>query len=326
MKARLLAALPAIVVAITPFTALAQSTTKPARVGILLDDSAAPTPLWNECLERLRLLGWERGRNLIVETRYTESRPELFASAAAELVALSPDVIVAPNSQAVEAAMTQTASVPIVMLNVADPVGAGFIKSLANPGSNVTGSTNQLKDVIAKHHQLLLEIRPGLERLGQIFTPSNAGSALGLQENIVAMRELGVALVPIPLDQPSDLEAASAILARERPQALLVHVTPIAVRNLAEIAKLAVAHRLPSVAAYKVMAQGGLLMSYGPDRVESWRRAAIYIDKLLRGESPSNLPVEQPTKFELVINIKTATALGLTIPPTLLARADEVIE
>src|SRR5215203_5139071 len=117
---------------------------------------------------------------------------------------------------------------------------------------------------------------------------------------------------------------ASAILARERPQALLVHVTPIAVRNLAEIAKLAVAHRLPSVAAYKVMAQGGLLMSYGPDRVESWRRAAIYIDKLLRGESPSNLPVEQPTKFELVINIKTATALGLTIPPTLLARADEV--
>src|SRR5215204_6585708 len=157
--------------AIWPMVTRAQGTTKIARVGVLLSDAPTLTPVWNQCLERLRLLGWERGRNLIIEARYTESRPELFASAAAELVALSPDVIVAPNSQAVEAAMTQTASVPIVMLNVADPVGAGFIKSLANPGSNVTGSTNQLKDVIAKHHQF----RPGLERLGQIFTPSNAG-------------------------------------------------------------------------------------------------------------------------------------------------------
>src|SRR5215204_6730665 len=156
-------------------------TTKIARVGILLDDSAAPTPLWNECLERLRLLGWERGRNLIIEARYTEGRPELFAAGAAELVALSPDVIVAPSSQAVEAVLAKTSLIPIVMLNVSHPVEAGFIKSLASSDSNVTGFANQANDSEYKALELLREVSPGIARVGVLYSPSNAGSALAVK-------------------------------------------------------------------------------------------------------------------------------------------------
>jgi putative ABC transport system substrate-binding protein len=286
----------------------------------------ASKPFLDAFVDRLRALGWEQGRNLIIETRHTDGKSEQYAALAAELVALTPDVIVAPNSQAVAAAIAQTASIAIVMIGVSHPVEAGFIKSLANPASNVTGITNQLKDVDLKHYELLREIRPGLERIGVIFTSRNPGSVLSLQDAIVGTRQAGITVVPIPLEGPADIEAASAILTRERPQALEVHAAVLATNKLADIAKLATDHGLPTVAAFKFMARGGLLMSYGPDEVESWPHAARYVDRLLRGERPSNLPVEQPTKFDLVINLNTANALGITVPLTLQAQADEVIE
>jgi putative ABC transport system substrate-binding protein len=252
--------------------------------------------------------------------------PEMFAARAAELVALSPDVIVAPNSQAVAAAIAQTATIPIVMLNVSHPVEAGFIKSLVSSGTNVTGTTNQMKDVDAKLTELLRETRPGIASIGVIFTPSNAGSVLGLEQQTIAARSHGVTVVPIPLNRPADLDGIPAILDRERPQALVVHAPPIISLNLQSIAKLAVERRLPTVGPFKFMVRGGLLMSYGPDGLDSWRSTAVYVDKLLRGESASNLPIEQPKKFELVISLTTAKALGIDVPPALLARADEVIE
>jgi putative tryptophan/tyrosine transport system substrate-binding protein len=184
-------------------------TTKIARVGILIFGRAAPTPLWNECIERLRLLGWERGRNLIIEPRYTGGRPELFAAGAAELVALSPDVIVAPSSQAVEAVLAKTSSIPIVMLNVSHPVEAGFIKSLASSGSNVTGFTNQAKDSEYKALELLREVSPGIDRVGVLYSPSNAGSALAVKQLLATSPSaLGFSVVPVPIDRPADIHTA----------------------------------------------------------------------------------------------------------------------
>ena len=302
-----------------------QSTTKPRRVAIL---SGGPLrlPLLNAFLDQMRMMGWEQGRNFVLDARHADAKPEMFGVRAAELVALSPDLIVAPNSQSVSAAIAHTTSTPVVMIDVSNPVEAGFVKSLASSGSNVTGTTNQLKDVASKHYELLREVRPGLERMGVIFTPSNAGSALGVHEASVEMRRLGITLIPLAFDRPSDLDGVSAMLVPDGPQAVVVHPTPVTITNLAAIAKLALERRLPTVTAFRFMAQQGLLLSYGSDMPESWRRAAVYVDKLLRGESPSNLPIEQPTKFEFVINLRTARALGLAVPATLLARADEVIE
>jgi putative ABC transport system substrate-binding protein len=241
-------------------------------------------------------------------------------------MASSPDVIVATNSQAVAAAMSQTSSIPIVMLDVSHPVEAGFIKSLASPGSNVTGLTNQSKDIAAKHYDLLREINPRVERVALLFTPSNAGSVLGFQDQTATAQQAGISVIPVPFESAADLDSAAQIVRQGSAQALQVHNTPVALMNRLLIAKLAIELGLPTISFYPTMARDGLLMSYGADQAESWRRAATYVDRLLKGESPSDLPVEQPTAFKLVLNLKTANALGLSIPPTLLARADEVIE
>ena len=307
----------------------AQPVVKTARLAILSGaslGSPAAAPLFRAFRDQLARNGWEEGRNLIVDAAKTDGKADLFAARAAELVARSPDVIVATNSQAVAAAMAQTSSVPIVMLDVSHPVEAGFVQSLASPGSNVTGVTNQGKDIAIKHYDLVRELNPQVQRVGLVFTPSNVGSSLGLKEQTVTAHERGIAVVSIPFEGPADLDAAAMILKRERVQALQVHTTPATITNRAPIAKLALELALPTISFYPVMTQAGLLMSYGDNRIASWRRAATYVDRLLRGERPTNLPVEQPTSFHLHINLKTARALGLTIPPTLLARADEVID
>ena len=312
-----------------PLAALAQATPKTARVGFLSGaalNTPATTPLHEAFVDQLRSKGWQEGQNLIIERRHTEGQVELFAARAAELLALSPDVVVASNSQAVAAVKAQTSSIPIVMIDVSHPVEAGFIRSLANPGANVTGVTNQGKDIALKHYELLREISPAFQRVALVFTPSNAGSKLGFEEQIVVARTLGIDVIPVPFEGPADVGEAAAILKRERAQALQVHTTPVTIVHRAMIAKLAMEHDLPTISFNEAMARAGFLMTYGANRAESWRRAADYVDRLLRGEKASDLPVEQPTRFDLHINLKTAAALRLAIPPLLLARADEVIE
>jgi putative tryptophan/tyrosine transport system substrate-binding protein len=324
-----LVALLVVLLANAPRTGLAQSSNKAGRVAILSGISVAlppAAPLFRAFMESLRAKGWEEGRNLTLDARHTDGQAELFGTRAAEIVASSPDVIVATNSQAVAATMARTTSTPIVMIDVSHPVEAGFVKSLSSPGLNVTGVTNQGKDIAIKHYDLLREINPHLERVGLLFTPSNAGSALGMKEQMAVAQQAGLSLILIPFEQPADLDDAERILKQERAQALQVHTTPVSIRNRAAIAKLAIESGLPTISFYPSMAKDGLLISYGADQVESWRRAADYVDRLLRGGEPASLPVEQPTKFQLHINLRTAKALGLTIPPTLLARADEVIE
>jgi putative ABC transport system substrate-binding protein len=329
MKSALCAALLALLVASAPIPAYAQAGNKTARLAILSGNaitSPAVTPLFRAFVEQLRLMGWDEGRNLVLDARHTEGRAELFLQRAAEIVSSSPDVIFATNSQAIAALKAQTSSIPIVMADVSHPVEAGFVQALARPGSNITGVTNQSKDIGDKHFEFLREINPGIERVAVMFTPSNAGSVLGLRDQTISAQQAGISLIPIPFERPSDLEAAALAMREQRAQALQVHTTPTAIMNRAAISRLAIESRLPTVSFYPTMARDGLLMTYGADQVEGWRRAATYVDRILRGQRPSDLPVEQPTAFKLHINMKTANALGLTIPPTLLARADEVIE
>src|SRR4051812_17415410 len=309
--------------------AVAQASKKTGRVALLTGNAVTSqtlAPPFRAFMEEMRLRGWEEGRNLVLDLRHTDGRADLFGARAAEMVASSPDVIVATNSQSVAAAMSQTSSIPIVMLDVSHPVEAGFIKSLASPGSNVTGLTNQTKDIAAKHYDLLREINPRVERVALLFTPSNAASVLGLRDQTATAQQVGISVIPVPFESAADLDSAVQIVRQESVQALQVHNTPVALMNRVLIAKLAIELGLPTISFYPVMARDGLLISYGADQADGWRRAAAYVDRLLKGESPSNLPVEQPTAFKLLINLKTANALGITIPPTLLARADEVIE
>ena len=305
-------------------------TTKIARVGILSGASLS-TPA-NAALPRSfrRILAQARlggGRNLIIEARYTEGRPELFAPGAAELVALSPDVIVAPSSQAVEAVLAKTSSIPIVMLNVSHPVEAGFIKSLASSGSNVTGFANQANDFEYKALELLREVSPGIARVGVLYSPSNASWALAVKLLLATPPSaLGFSVVPVPIDSPADIDTAFAIIDRAGLRAAEVHPTPMITANGARIAALLIDRRVPTVTLQSNFVRDGILMSYGSDQVVGWRGAAAYVDRILRGAKPADLPVQQPTKFLFVINLKTAKAIGVEISPSLLARADEVIE
>lgn len=213
---------------IWPMVTRAQGTTKMARVAALLSVAPGGPTLWNQCLERLQLLGWDRGRNLIIEVRYVDTRRDLLAAGAAELVALSPDVIVAANSQTIEAALAQTSSIPIVMVGASHPVEAGFIKSLASPGSNVTGVTNQLNDVDFKALGLLREAKPGIDRVGVLYTPSNAGSALAVKQLLATPPSaLGLSIIPVPIDRPAEIETAFALIDREGLRGLQVHPTPV---------------------------------------------------------------------------------------------------
>ena len=228
MKFALRAALLAVLVVGAPVTGSAQDSNKTARLAILSGNaltSAAVTPLFRAFVEQLRLLGWDEGRNLVLDARHTDGRAELFAPRAAETVASSPDVIFATNSQAVAALKAQTSAIPIVMADVSHPVEAGFVQSLARPGSNVTGVTNQSKDIGDKHFEFLREIDPSLERVAVMFNPSNAGSVLGLRDQTISAQQAGISLVPIPFERPSDLEAAALAMRQQRAQALQVHTT-----------------------------------------------------------------------------------------------------
>ena len=301
------------------------------RVGVLTGASLsvpANARFRNAFVEALRQRGWEEGRNLILEMRAAEGRPERFAQLARELIALNLNVAVGSGSQGVQALRAVNSTIPIVMLDVSHPIEAGFISSLARPGGNITGVTPQLDEIDAKAMELLLEISPGINRVGILYTPSNAGSALAMKEALesVPQRLPGISLLTIPVDDTSAIEAAFDLIDREGLRALQVHPTPVIQTNRQRIASLFIERRLAAVTGFSTLVRDGFLMSYGPDQEDSWRGAASYVDRILRGAHSSELPVERPTKFLLTVNLRTASAIGLTIPPTLLARADEVIE
>jgi putative ABC transport system substrate-binding protein len=308
-----------------PLAARAQQPAKLPTIGFL---GAATPSSWSQWttafVERLRELGWIEGRTVAIEYRWAEGRSERFAEIAAEFVRLKVDVIVTSGG-ALLAAKQATSVIPIVFALATDPVGSGFVASLARPGGNVTGLSNQLTDLAGKRLELLREVVPGLRQLAIIANVGYPGAVLEMSEVRAAARTLGLEVAPLEIRRAEDIAPAFETL-RGRAEALFVVADPLINTNQIGINTLALGARLPTMSGFREYVDTGGLMSYGANIPGMWRATAVYVDKILRGTKPADLPVEQPTKFDLVFNLKTAKALGLTIPPTLLARADEVIE
>jgi putative ABC transport system substrate-binding protein len=313
-------------VAAQPLAARAQQPAKLPTIGLLGANSASQQSEWTAAfLQRLRELGWIEGRTVSIEVRWAEGSNERAAEIAAELVRLRVDIIVTSGTPIVLAAKRATAIVPIVFATAADPVGAGLVASLARPGGNVTGLSIQSTDLAGKRLELLREVVPGLHRLAAISSVGSPAATLEMGEVQAAARTLGVEVAPFEIRRTEDFAPAFEAL-KSRAQALYVVTDPLMATNRIRINTLALSARLPTMHGFREYVEVGGLMSYGANFPELWRRAADYVHKILRGAKPANLPVEQPTKFDLIINLITAKALGLTIPPMLLAGADEVIE
>jgi putative ABC transport system substrate-binding protein len=276
-------------------------------------------------VQRLRELGWIESRNVAIEYRWAEGRPERFAEIAAEFVRLRVDVIVTQGTAPVIAVKQATAVIPIVFATVNDPVGTGLVKSLAHPGGNLTGLSNQLGETAPKRLELLRDVVPGLQRLAILANVGNPGAVLDMREAQAAARMLGLELVTFEIQRTEDIGPGFETL-KGRADALYVAADPLANTNRIRINTLALAARLPTMHGLREYVEAGGLMSYGTSIPDQYRRAADYVDKILRGAKPGELPVEQPTKFDLVINLSTAKALGPKIPEAFLLRADEVIE
>ena len=314
-------------VAAWPLTARAevQSAAKMYRVGFLLGATGeSVASLFHALQERLRELGYIEGRNVVFVQRYADGRMERLPDLAAELVRLRVDVIVTGTNLHVAAVRHATETIPIVMVFTADPVGAGFVASLARPGGNVTGLTADASpDLWGKYLSLLKEVVPRLSRVGVL---GQVASQVGFAELEAASQNLGVALEVADLQRPEDIDRAFATMISHRVEALVVVVGPLTYLLREEIADAALKHQLPAMTNASQFAQAGLLMSYGPNVEDMYRQAATYVDKILHGASPADLPVEQPTNFEFVINMRTAKALGLDVPLQLQQFANEVIE
>ena len=308
---------------VSPRRSLAQGTRR--RVGFLAMDVVAPT-VQSAWLDGLRNHGWIDGKNLIIEYRYAPSLDRLPAFAA-ELVALSPDLLIAPNTQAAVALKSATANIPIVFAAVGDPVGLGLVQSLSRPGGNLTGLASVNLGFTGKEIETLREMVPTASKIAVLVNPGNPIHRLIVAEELPQIaRNLGVAIPVVEATTAEELDIAFAAAAAQHPDAINVFGDALTFNNAPRVTALAAKHRLPAIYFGRLFATNGGLMSYSPDIPDLFFRAGGYVDKILKGTKPSDLPVEQPTKFELVINIKTAKALGLTVPPTLLARADEVIE
>jgi putative ABC transport system substrate-binding protein len=311
-----------------PLAAEAQQAGKVPRIGFLSLTSPSDRPLLLDAFrQRLRELGWVEGKNIVIDYRYAEDRVDRLPDLAAELVRLKVDVIVSWGTQGATAAKNATATIPIVMIAVRDPVGTGLIASLARPGGNVTGVSGSAGlEWVAKQLELLKETVPKIRRVAILSNPDNPYHQLAIRELNVAARSLGVQLQLLEARGPNEFDGAFAAMAKERAGALLVLSDAILNSHRTRLADLAARSRLPAAYGVRESVEAGGLMSYGPSFLDSYRRAATYVDQILKGAKPADLPVEQPTKFELVINLKTAKALGLTIPPALLLRADQTIE
>ncbi len=310
-----------------PLVADAQQPKKIFRIGYL--GSVPPTTpeisrIWEGFRQGLRELGYVEGQNIVIERRFSEGRYERYPALAAELAGLKPDVIVAVTTQAALAAKNATKTIPIVFTIVGDPVGVGLVASLARPGGNITGFSNVSVPLSAKQLELIKETVPGLSRVAVLVNPDTL--PLHLSETEAAARALKVQVQPHRVRDPDGLPDAFSAMVRERAGALMVLADTMFFLQRKRIAELATKARLPTMLPFREAVEAGGLMSYGASIPELVRRAATYVDKILKGAKPADLPVEEPTKFELVINMKTAKALGLTIPQSVLVRADQVIE
>jgi len=310
-----------------PLAAQAQQAKIP-RIGILTPGTAAMTQdLFEAFRQGMRDRGYIEGQHVIFERRFGGDRPERLSDAAAELVHSKVDVIVTATDQGIAAVKQQTQTIPIVMANSTDPVTTGFVASLARPGGNITGNSGMSPELSGKRLQILREVVPGLSRVAFLWNPDIRGAVLAYKETQDAARSLHLQLQSVEVSHADDLDRALSELTTGRAEALIVPgLNPVAYANRGRIARFAQRNRLPSMYGTRDFADAGGLMTFGPSAADLWRRAATFVDKILKGAKPGDLPVEQPTTFELVINLKTAKALGLNIPPSLLARADQVIE
>jgi putative ABC transport system substrate-binding protein len=308
-----------------PLGARAQQPGKPPTIGILGSDSAAWSHLVSAFMQRLRELGYIENRTIAIEYRWTEGRNERYAAMAAELVALKVDIIVALGTPAIVAARKASAVISIVFPIASDPVGDGLVASLARPGGNVTGLSNQQPDLAGKRLEILREIIPGLSQLAVLANGHTPTAILNLGEVQAAAQKLGLEVNTLDVKRADDIAPAIDQL-KGRTQAIYVVGDSFVFDNQIQINTLALVARLPTMHNARGYVETGGLVSYGTSFSDLFRRAGDYVDKILKGAKPADIPVEQPTKFELVINMKTARALGLDVPPMLLARADEVIE
>jgi ABC-type uncharacterized transport system substrate-binding protein len=310
-----------------PLAARAQQAGRIPRVGFLGNSTAAlEANLVGPFREGLREHGYEEGRNIALEFRWAEGKYERFPALVAELIAANVDVLVTAGTPATLAVKNATTTLPLVMIAVGDPVGTGIIPSLARPGGNITGLSSIAPDLEGKRLELLREVVPRLARVAFFLNPANAFHAASVQQARAAAQALNINLIAHEVRKSEDLDPAFAAIVEEKPDALLILADRVFLHNRERMMSFAAQHRLPSVNAYRELVEAGGMMSYGPSYEDMHRRAAAYVDKILKGAKPGDLPVEQPTKFTLIVNVKTTMALGLEVPPTLLARADEVIE
>jgi len=315
--------------AVWPLVARAQQAERVRRIGILLATTAddADFQAWvGAFLQALALLGWTIGRNVRIDTRWATANAGEIRRHAAELVALAPDVILAHGSSTVGALTQATRTVPIVFPVVSDPVAAGFVDSLARPGGNATGFMTGEYSMSGKWLELLKQIAPGVTRAAVLRDATQGSGTSQFAVIQAAAPSLGVEVKPVNMRDAEEIERGVTAFARSPGGGLVVAAGPAATRHRDLIVKLAAQHRLPAVYYERFFVAGGGLISYGPDFIDQYRHAAGYVDRILKGEKPADMPVQAPTKYELVINLKTAKALGLTIPPSVLTRADEVIE
>jgi len=312
-----------------PLAARAQQGERMRRIGVLMnlaaDDPESSAHL-AAFLDGLQQLGWTDGRNVRIDTRWSASDPDRRRTYAAELVALAPDVILAYGGSGAGALQQATRTVPIVFAEVVDPVGAGLVASLARPGGNATGFSLFEYGISVKWLELLKQIVPNVTRAAVLRDPALTSGTAQLASIQGVAPSFGVELSPVNVHDAGEIERAVSAFARVSNGGLIVVANPLTTINRELIIALAARHRLPAVYPFRFFVTSGGLISYGPDIIDQYRRAAGYVDRILKGEKPADLPVQAPTKYELVINLKTAKALGLTVPDSLLARADEVIE
>jgi len=311
-----------------PLAAEAQPVGKTYRIGFIVTATRDETGhLITALSEGLRELGYVEGRNLVFELRFAEGRQDRLPALAAELVQLKVDVLVTGSNPVIAAVKQATVTIPVVMAVSRDPVGAKFIASLARPGGNITGLANDTApEIIGKNLALLKEAVPRVSRVAFLWNPVPPGAETSRKAVESAARNLGVAFQSVEVRTRGELEGAFAAMVRERANAVVVAQDPITFGSRSQVVRLAARSRLPAVYGVREFAEAGGLMSYGPNIADQFRRAATYVDKILKGAKPGDLPIEQPTKFELVINLKAAKALGLTIPQSVLQRADQVID
>lgn len=322
----ILSATLAVLLIVAPVCAKAQPARKTPLVALLLTGSpSASEPMTAAFRQELRNLGYVESRNIALELRWADV-PQRLSDLATDLVRSNADIIVTQGTPAAQAARRATSTIPIVMATSGDPVAVGLVSSLARPGGNITGNSILGPDLIGKRLELIKELVPSVSRVAVLSNPTNPMHALHVREAEAAAKTLGIALQVLEARGPDDFERVFHAATSGRASALLVFGDPVLKANRTRLANLATKSRLPAVYELSGFAEAGGLANYGPSLPELFRRAAFYVDKILRGAKPADLPVQQPSKFELVINIRTATALGLTIPPSVLLRADRVVE